>query len=80
MKDRIAVHIVEQAEKRGILKKGSKVIETTSGNTGFSIALVCIIKGYECILAVNSKASKGKINMLKSDGGQSLCLPCKCKC
>ena len=48
MKDRIAIHIVEQAEKKGILKKGSKVIETTSGNTGFSVALVCIIKGYEC--------------------------------
>ena len=75
MKDRIATHIVEQAEKRGILKKGSKVIETTSGNTGFSIALVCIIKGYECILAVNSKASKGKINMLRSMGAKVYVCP-----
>ena len=75
MKDRIAKHIVDQAEKRGILKKGSKVIETTSGNTGFSIALVCIIKGYECILAVNSKASKGKINMLKSMGAKVYVCP-----
>ncbi len=75
MKDRIATHIVEQAEKRGILKKGSKVIETTSGNTGFSIALVCIIKGYECILAVNSKASKGKINMLKAMGAKVYVCP-----
>lgn len=75
MKDRIAIHIVEQAEKRGILKKGSKVIETTSGNTGFSIALVCIIKGYECILAVNSKASKGKINMLKAMGAKVYVCP-----
>lgn len=75
MKDRIAAHIVEQAEKRGILKKGSKVIETTSGNTGFSIAMVCIIKGYECILAVNSKASKGKINMLSAMGAKVYVCP-----
>ena len=75
MKDRIATHIVEQAEKKGILTKGSKVIETTSGNTGFSIALVCIIKGYECILAVNSKASKGKINMLKAMGAKVYVCP-----
>lgn len=75
MKDRIAVHIVEQAEKRGILKKGSTIIETTSGNTGFSIALVCIIKGYECMLAVNSKASNGKINMLKAMGAKVYVCP-----
>ncbi len=75
MKDRIAVHIVEQAEKKGILKKGSTVIETTSGNTGFSVALVCIIKGYECILAVNSKASKGKINMLRAMGAKVYVCP-----
>ncbi len=75
MKDRIAIHIVEEAERRGILKKGSTVIETTSGNTGFSIALVCIIKGYNCILAVNSKASKGKINMLKAMGAKVYVCP-----
>ena len=44
-KDRIAIHIVEEAERKGILKKGSTVIETTSGNTGFSLAMVCMIKG-----------------------------------
>lgn len=75
MKDRIAIHIVDEAEKRGILKKGKTVIETTSGNTGFSIALVCIIKGYECVLAVNSKASKGKINMLKAMGAKVYVCP-----
>lgn len=75
MKDRIAVHIIEEAERRGILKKGSTVIETTSGNTGYSIALVCIIKGYDCILAVNSKASNGKINMLKAMGAKVYVCP-----
>ena len=44
-KDRIALHIIEQAEEKGILKPGDTIIETTSGNTGFSIAMVSIIKG-----------------------------------
>ncbi len=75
MKDRIAIHIIEEAERKGILTKGSTVIETTSGNTGFSIALVCILKGYECLLAVNSKASNGKINMLKAMGAKVFVCP-----
>ncbi|MCF6167313.1 cysteine synthase family protein [Lutibacter sp.] len=75
MKDRIAIHIIEEAERQGLLKKGSTIIETTSGNTGFSIALVSIIKGYKCILAVNSKASAGKINMLKAMGAKVYVCP-----
>lgn len=67
-KDRIALHIIEEAERKGILKEGSTIIETTSGNTGFSIAMVSIIKGYRCILAVSSKSSPDKIDMLKSMG------------
>lgn len=75
MKDRIALHIIEAAEKQGLLKKGSTIIETTSGNTGFSIAMVSIIKGYKCILAVSSKASEGKINMLKAMGAKVYVCP-----
>lgn len=67
-KDRIAVHIIEEAERKGILNEDSTIIETTSGNTGFSIAMVSIIKGYDCILAVSSKSSKDKIDMLRSMG------------
>lgn len=67
-KDRIAVHIIEAAEKQGLLKPGSTVVETTSGNTGFSIAMVCIIKGYHCILAVSDKTKAEKIAYLKSLG------------
>ena len=63
-KDRIALYIIEEAEKRGILKPGDTIVETTSGNTGFSLAMVSIIKGYDCILAVSSKSSKDKIDML----------------
>ncbi|RDK85421.1 PLP-dependent cysteine synthase family protein [Marinirhabdus gelatinilytica] len=67
-KDRIALHIIEKAEKEGILKPGDTIIETTSGNTGFSIAMVSVLKGYECILAVSSKSSKDKIDMLRAMG------------
>lgn len=74
-KDRIALYIIEEAEKRGILKPGDTIIETTSGNTGFSIAMVSIIKGYECILAVSSKSSKDKIDMLKAMGAKVYVCP-----
>lgn len=74
-KDRIALHIIEEAEKRGILKPGDTIIETTSGNTGFSIAMVSVIKGYECILAVSSKSSKDKIDMLRSLGAKVYVCP-----
>ena len=67
-KDRIAMHIIEEAERKGLLNENSTIIETTSGNTGFSIAMVSIIKGYDCILAVSSKSSKDKIDMLRSMG------------
>lgn len=74
-KDRIALYIIEEAERKGILKPGSTIIETTSGNTGFSIAMVSVIKGYECILAVSSKASKDKIDMLKTMGAKVYVCP-----
>lgn len=74
-KDRIALYIIEEAEKKGILKPGDTIIETTSGNTGFSIAMVSIIKGYECILAVSSKSSADKIDMLKSMGAKVYVCP-----
>jgi cystathionine beta-synthase len=74
-KDRIALHIIEEAERKGILKPGNTIIETTSGNTGFSIAMVSVIKGYECILAVSSKSSKDKIDMLRSMGAKVYVCP-----
>ena len=74
-KDRIALHIIEEAERQGILTPGDTIIETTSGNTGFSIAMVSIIKGYECILAVSSKSSADKIDMLKSMGAHVYVCP-----
>tara|TARA_R110002051_G_scaffold325757_1_gene430885 strand:- start:14322 stop:15362 length:1041 start_codon:yes stop_codon:yes gene_type:complete len=74
-KDRIALHIIEEAERNGVLKPGDTIIETTSGNTGFSIAMVSIIKGYECILAVSSKSSPDKIDALKAMGAKVYVCP-----
>ncbi len=74
-KDRIAPYIIEEAERKGILTPGATIIETTSGNTGFSIAMVSIIKGYDCILAVSSKSSPDKIDMLKTMGAKVYVCP-----
>ena len=74
-KDRVATYIIEEAERRGILTEGSTIIETTSGNTGFSIAMVSIVKGYDCVLAVSSKSSQDKIDMLKSMGAKVYVCP-----
>lgn len=75
VKDRIALYIIEEAEKEGILKPGYTIIETTSGNTGFSLAMVSILKGYKCILAVSSKSSSDKIDMLKTMGAKVYVCP-----
>lgn len=78
-KDRIALYIIEDAEKKGILNPGDTIIETTSGNTGFSIAMASIVKGYNCILAVSSKSSTDKIDMLKSMGAKVYVCPANVK-
>ena len=67
-KDRIAMHIIENAEQKGILKKGDTIVETTSGNTGFSLAMIALVKGYKCILSVSDKSSQNKIDILKTMG------------
>jgi cystathionine beta-synthase len=74
-KDRIALYIIEEAERKGILKPGATIVETTSGNTGFSLAMVSIIKGYKCIVAVTSKSSPDKIDMLRSMGAKVYVCP-----
>lgn len=76
-KDRIALYIIETAEKKGILKPDSVIIETTSGNTGFSLAMIAMIKGYKCILAVSDKSSTDKIDMLRAMGAKVYLCPSK---
>lgn len=74
-KDRIAFYMVEQAEKKGLIKPGGTIVEATSGNTGFSIAMLSAIKGYQCILTLTSKASTEKISLLKSLGAEVIICP-----
>jgi cystathionine beta-synthase len=74
-KDRIALHIIENAEKKGLLTSESVIVETTSGNTGFSVAMVSIVKGYQCILAVSDKTKAEKIAYLKALGAQVYVCP-----
>ncbi len=74
-KDRIALYMVEQAERKGLIEPGATIIEATSGNTGYSLAMVCSLKGYRCILTVTSKASKEKIALLRSMGAEVVVCP-----
>jgi cystathionine beta-synthase len=74
-KDRIALYMIEEAERKGLLKPGSTIIEATSGNTGFGLAMVSAIKGYKCVLTVSSKASKEKLSLLRSLGAKVVICP-----
>ena len=78
-KDRIALHIIESLEEQSEITQDTTIIETTSGNTGFSLAMVAIIKGYRCVLAVNSKCSDDKINMLRALGAEVYVCPANVK-
>ena len=75
VKDRIALHIIKVAEERGILTPGATIVETTSGNTGFSLAMISIIKGYQCVLAVSDKTKPEKIAFLRALGAKVYVCP-----
>lgn len=74
-KDRIALHMIERAERLGQLKAGGTVVDATSGNTGFSLAMVAAIKGYKCVLTVTSKISEDKLNNLRAMGADVIMCP-----
>jgi cystathionine beta-synthase len=74
-KDRMALKMVEDAEKAGILKPGGTIIEGTSGNTGMGLALAAVAKGYRCIFTMADKQSQEKINILKSVGAEVIVCP-----
>ena len=75
MKDRMALRMVEDAEKAGILKPGGTIIEGTSGNTGMGLALAAIAKGYKCIFTLADKQSKEKIDILRAVGAEVIVCP-----
>ena len=70
VKDRMAIRMIEDAEKAGILKPGGTIIEGTSGNTGMGLALVAIAKGYKCIFTLADKQSKEKMDILRAVGAE----------
>ncbi|MFM8241298.1 MAG: pyridoxal-phosphate dependent enzyme [Crocinitomicaceae bacterium] len=75
VKDRMAVKMIEDAEKAGLIKPGGTVIEGTSGNTGMGLALACIIKGYKLICVLNDKQSKEKMDILRAVGAEVVVCP-----
>ncbi len=75
IKDRMALHIIEKAERAGLLKKGGTIVENTSGNTGVGVALAAAVKGYRCIFTMPDKMSKEKQDTLKALGAQVVVTP-----
>ena len=75
IKDRMAVKMIEVAEKEGKLKPGGTIIECTSGNTGMGLALAAVVKGYKCIFTTTDKQSKEKMDILKAVGAEVIVCP-----
>lgn len=75
VKDRMAVKMIEDAEKNGLLKPGGTIIEGTSGNTGMGLAIAANIKGYKCIFVIADKQSKEKIDILRALGAEVVVCP-----
>ncbi len=75
IKDRMAVKMIEDAEREGKLKPGGTIIEGTSGNTGMGLAMAAIIKGYKCIFTTTDKQSKEKVDALRAFGAEVIVCP-----
>ena len=75
IKDRMAIKMIEDAEKSGKLKPGGTIIEGTSGNTGMGLALTAVAKGYKCIFTMADKQSQEKINILRAVGAEVIVCP-----
>lgn len=75
VKDRIGITMIDDAEKRGLLKPGGTIIEGTSGNTGMGLALVAAVRGYKMVFTITDKQSKEKIDLLKALGAEVIVCP-----
>ena len=75
IKDRIGLHIIESAEKEGLIKPGGIIIEATSGNTGVGLAIASALKGYKCIFVMPDKMSNEKILNLRAFGAKVVVTP-----
>src|SRR6267378_1444052 len=75
VKDRIGISMIDEAEKKGLLKPGGTIIEGTSGNTGMGLALVAAVRGYKCVFTTTDKQSKEKVDLLKALGAEVIVCP-----
>ena len=75
IKDRMALKMIEDAEREGKLKPGGTIIEGTSGNTGMGLAIAAVVKGYKCIFTTTDKQSKEKVDALKAFGAEVIVCP-----
>lgn len=75
IKDRMAVKMIEDAERAGLLRPGSTIVEGTSGNTGMGLAIAAVIKGYRCIFTTTDKQSKEKVDALRAFGAEVIVCP-----
>jgi cystathionine beta-synthase len=75
VKDRIGISMIDEAERKGLLKPGGTLIEGTSGNTGMGLALVAAVRGYKCVFTTTDKQSKEKVDLLKALGAEVIVCP-----
>ena len=75
VKDRIGLNIIEEAEKSGRLKPGGTVVESTSGNTGLVLAIICTLRGYKSVFVIPDKMSQEKIQLLRAYGAKVIITP-----
>jgi cystathionine beta-synthase len=75
VKDRIGFHMIEQAERRGLLRPGGVIVEATAGNTGVSLAMAAAQKGYRLVVVMTTKASEEKLNLMSAYGAEVIKVP-----
>src|SRR3972149_769013 len=75
VKDRIGIAMIDDAERKGLLKPGGTIVEPTSGNTGMGLAIVAALKGYRCVFTIPDKQSREKVNLLKAFGARVVVCP-----
>src|SRR4029079_10360859 len=75
VKDRVGMAMINEAERRGVLRPGGTIIEATAGNTGVGLAMVAAVKGYRCVFVLPDKMAQEKISLLKAYGAEIVITP-----